>query len=165
MDISIDLIREMVACLNASTLDVLRVETDSFKITLERGVCERGVCERGVPVPCGGQPAGSGTPASGTPVPASLSAPVPAKPAAAPEPCEGTVVKSPIVGTFYASSSPDKPAFAVPGKAVKKGDTLFIVESMKLMNEVASECDGTVAELYVKDGQPVEYGQKILRLV
>lgn len=158
MDISIDLIREMVDCLNASTLDVLHVETDSFKFTLERR--EHGACERG-----GVPQAGSGAPA-----PAAISAPVPAQPASfAPvqpaEKCEGTIVKSPIVGTFYASASPDKPAFAVPGKAVKKGDTLFIVESMKLMNEVASECDGTVAELYVKDGQPVEYGQKILRLV
>ena len=98
---------------------------------------------------------------------ASGAAPVPVSAPAANCPCEepsGNVVKSPLVGTFYASSAPDKPAFAPVGTAVHKGDTLFIVESMKLMNEVASEFDGVVAEYYVQDGDPVEYGQPILRL-
>lgn len=73
-----------------------------------------------------------------------------------------TVVNSPIVGTFYSSPSPDKPAYVKVGSQVKKGDTLFIIESMKLMNEVASELDGTVVSILVQDGQGVEYGQPIL---
>lgn len=76
----------------------------------------------------------------------------------------GKVVKSPIVGTFYQASSPDKEPFIHVGDSVKKGDTLFIIESMKLMNEVASDFDGKVAEILVENGSPVEFGQPILRL-
>ncbi len=72
------------------------------------------------------------------------------------------IVKSPIVGTFYASPSPDKEPFVSIGKNVCKGDTLFIVESMKLMNEIKSEFDGVVTEILVKNGDPVEYGQSII---
>lgn len=93
-----------------------------------------------------------------------LTAPAPAAPAPKKEAEEvsGNVVKSPIVGTFYAAPSPDKPAYVTVGKQVKKGDTLFIIESMKLMNEIQSEFDGTVKKILVQDGQGVEYGQPIL---
>ena len=86
-------------------------------------------------------------------------------PAAAPslpEEPEGKVVKSPLVGTYYAKPAPDKPDFVTPGQTVKKGDVLFIVESMKLMNEIQSEYSGTVREILVQNGQMVEYGQPIL---
>ena len=72
------------------------------------------------------------------------------------------MVKSPIVGTFYAAPSPDKAPYVTAGKQVKKGDVLFIIESMKLMNEIQSEYDGTVKKILVQDGQGVEYGQPIL---
>ena len=74
----------------------------------------------------------------------------------------GNVVKSPIVGTFYASPAPDKESFVKVGQKVKKGDVLFIIESMKLMNEVQSEFDGVVSQIYVKSGDGVEYGQPIM---
>lgn len=74
----------------------------------------------------------------------------------------GNVVKSPIVGTFYSSAAPDKPAFVNVGSKVKKGDVLFIIESMKLMNEIQSDFDGEVIEIKVDDGQGVEYGQPIM---
>ena len=73
----------------------------------------------------------------------------------------GNVVKSPIVGTFYASPAPDKESFVKVGQKVK-GDVLFIIESMKLMNEVQSEFDGVVSQIYVKSGDGVEYGQPIM---
>ena len=76
----------------------------------------------------------------------------------------GKIVKSPIVGTFYAAPAPGKPAYAPVGKTVAKGDILFIIESMKLMNEVTSEFDGTVAEILVKDGDAIEYDQPIMRI-
>ncbi len=76
----------------------------------------------------------------------------------------GKVVTSPIVGTFYSSPSPGKPPFATVGKQVCKGDVLFIIESMKLMNEVTSEYDGAVAEIFVEDGETVEFGQPIMRI-
>lgn len=74
----------------------------------------------------------------------------------------GNVVKAPIVGTFYASPSPNKPPYVKVGDVVKKGDVIMIIESMKLMNEVTSEFDGTVKEILVQDGTPVEYDQPIM---
>ncbi len=75
---------------------------------------------------------------------------------------EGNIVKSPIVGTFYASPSPDKPPFVKVGDTVKKGDVIMIIESMKLMNEIQSEYDGIVERLLVSDGQSVEFDQPIM---
>ncbi|WP_044975380.1 acetyl-CoA carboxylase biotin carboxyl carrier protein [Ruminococcus sp. HUN007] len=74
----------------------------------------------------------------------------------------GNVVKAPIVGTFYASPSPDKPAFVKVGDHVKKGDVIFIVESMKLMNEIQSEFEGTVEQILVENASAVEYDQPIM---
>jgi acetyl-CoA carboxylase biotin carboxyl carrier protein len=83
-----------------------------------------------------------------------------AAPAAAPEPT-GHVVKSPMVGTFYRSPSPGAPSFVELGQAVKPGDTLCIIEAMKLLNEIEAEVGGTVKEILVDNGQPVEYGQPL----
>lgn len=74
----------------------------------------------------------------------------------------GNIVKSPIVGTFYAAPSPDKPAFVKVGDKVKKGDVIMIIESMKLMNEIQSDFDGVVEKILVSDGQAVEYEQPIM---
>lgn len=74
----------------------------------------------------------------------------------------GNVVKSPIVGTFYAAPAPDKPPFVKVGDSVKNGDVIMIIESMKLMNEIKSEFDGTVKEILVTDGQAVEFDQPIM---
>lgn len=78
---------------------------------------------------------------------------------------QGNYVKSPIVGTFYASPTPDQPAFVQVGDKVKKGDVLCIVEAMKFMNEIASEFDGTVEEILAEDQAMVEYGQPLFRIV
>lgn len=77
------------------------------------------------------------------------------------EEISGNFAKSPLVGTFYQSSSPDKAPFVKVGDTVKKGDVLCIVEAMKFMNEVTSEYDGTVAKILVNDGDMVEYGQPL----
>ena len=78
---------------------------------------------------------------------------------------EGTLVLSPTVGVFYASPSPDARPFVEVGDQVKKGDTLCIIEAMKLMNEIPSEVDGTVAEICVGNGQVVEFNQPLFRIV
>lgn len=102
------------------------------------------------------------------PVPMGMPAPVQAAPVQSQaedvprETAEGNVVKAPIVGTFYQSPSPDKPPFVKVGDKVKKGDVIMIIESMKLMNEVQSEFDGTVSKILVGDGQPVEFDQPIM---
>ena len=74
---------------------------------------------------------------------------------------EGQVVKSPMVGTFYRSASPDSSPFVDVGSAVKTGETLCIVEAMKLLNEIESDCSGTVKAILVENGQPVEYGEPL----
>jgi acetyl-CoA carboxylase biotin carboxyl carrier protein len=73
----------------------------------------------------------------------------------------GNIVKSPMVGTFYAASGPGKPDFAVIGAAVKPGDTLCIIEAMKLHNEIECEFTGVIKQILVDNGQPVEYGQPL----
>ncbi|MBX9900303.1 MAG: acetyl-CoA carboxylase biotin carboxyl carrier protein [Burkholderiaceae bacterium] len=90
--------------------------------------------------------------------------PAAAAPAAAPVVAampEGHVVKSPMVGTFYRSSAPGAPAFVEVGKSVSEGDTLCIIEAMKLLNEIDSDFSGTVKQILVENGQPVEYGQPL----
>lgn len=87
-----------------------------------------------------------------------------AEPAAAAPAVSGNIVTSPIIGTFYASPSPDKPPFVKVGDSVTAGDVVCIIESMKLMNEINSEFSGKVAEIYVKNGEAVEFGQKIMRI-
>ncbi len=81
-----------------------------------------------------------------------------------PEPVPGHVITSPIVGTFYSAPAPDKPAYVAVGDTVKKGQVICIVEAMKLMNEIESEFNGTVDEILVEDGEPVEFGQAIMRI-
>lgn len=77
---------------------------------------------------------------------------------------EGNVVKSPMVGTFYIKPSPTSEPYVEIGKDVKQGDTLCIIEAMKLMNEIESEFSGKVAEILVKDGDMVEYGTPLFRI-
>lgn len=74
---------------------------------------------------------------------------------------ELNIIKSPMVGTFYLKPSPTSEPFCQVGKEVRKGQTVCIVEAMKLMNEIESEFDGKIVEIYVKDGEPVEYGTKL----
>ncbi len=108
------------------------------------------------PLPFGFPPSGN----------APAAAPAPAMPAenpSKPEPeFSGNIIKSPIVGTFYQSPSPDKPPFVKVGDKVKKGDVIMIIESMKLMNEIQSDFDGVVDRILVTDGQAVEYDQPIM---
>jgi acetyl-CoA carboxylase biotin carboxyl carrier protein len=98
-------------------------------------------------------------------------APTPAGPAPAATTDQGpetevelAVVKSPIVGTFYRSAEPGAASFVDVGSTVKKGDVLCIIEAMKLMNEIDSEYDGEVMNVYVENGQPVQYGERLFAI-
>ena len=73
-------------------------------------------------------------------------------------------VTSPFVGTFYRAASPEAPSFVETGAVVRTGQTLCIVEAMKLMNEIEAEVSGTVTEIYVQNGKPIEFGQKLFRI-
>jgi acetyl-CoA carboxylase biotin carboxyl carrier protein len=99
-------------------------------------------------------------PAAAAPVAAGT--PVAAAPAAAPEAAPtGHIVKSPMVGTFYRASAPGAPAFVDIGSVVKEGDTLCIIEAMKLLNEIDADASGTIRQILVENGQAVEYGQPL----
>jgi len=100
--------------------------------------------------------------ASPLPAPAVTAAPAAA---AAPEKIEGHIVKSPMVGTFYRSPSPGAKVFVEVGDKVSPGDTLCIIEAMKLLNEIEADQGGTVKEAYVENGQPVEYGEPLFLIV
>jgi acetyl-CoA carboxylase biotin carboxyl carrier protein len=101
-------------------------------------------------------------------VPAPPIAAQPAAPAVAPVAAESeielAVVKSPIVGTFYRSAEPGAASFVEIGSMVKKGQVICIIEAMKLMNEIDSEYDGEVANVYVENGQPVQYGERLFAI-
>jgi acetyl-CoA carboxylase biotin carboxyl carrier protein len=94
--------------------------------------------------------------------PAPAAAPAGAAPPEAGQ--EGHVVKAPMVGTFYRSPSPDAKPFVEVGQAVKEGDTICIIEAMKLMNEIEADASGVVKAILVENGQPVEYGQPLFIL-
>ena len=79
-----------------------------------------------------------------------------------PETLSGTPVKAPIVGTFYSKPRPDAAPFVTIGSKVKKGDVLYILETMKVMNEISAECDGIVSKILVNDGDALEYGQTVM---
>ena len=96
----------------------------------------------------------------GAPATAPAVAPVADHPSAAPV-IEGHVVKSPMVGTFYRSPSPDAKAFVDIGSSVSSGDTLCIIEAMKLLNEIESDHSGVIKAILVENGQPVEYGEPL----
>ena len=118
----------------------------------------------------------SKTPAQQDYAPAPMHAPAPAPAAAAPVAAaapaapaapvlNGTVARSPMVGTFYRKSSPSSPSFVEVGQTVKKGDTLCIVEAMKMMNHIEAETSGVIESILVEDGQPVEYDQPLFTIV
>ncbi|WP_413458742.1 acetyl-CoA carboxylase biotin carboxyl carrier protein [Herbaspirillum huttiense] len=98
------------------------------------------------------------------PVAAAPAAAAPAAAPAAPAVPEGYIVKSPMVGTFYRSSAPGAPAFVEVGKEVKEGDTLCIIEAMKLLNEIDADKGGVVKQILVENGQAVEFGQPLFVL-
>ncbi|HYD56364.1 MAG TPA: acetyl-CoA carboxylase biotin carboxyl carrier protein [Burkholderiales bacterium] len=103
-------------------------------------------------------PAPSTTTTPAAPAPAASSAPeAPAAP-------EGHVVKAPMVGTFYRAASPDAKPFVEVGQPIKEGQTICIIEAMKLMNEIEADASGVVKAILVENGQPVEYGQPLFIL-
>ena len=108
-------------------------------------------------------PAVIATPVVASAAPAAAPAPtVAAEPAAAPVAAEDTrTINSPMVGTFYRAPSPGAKPFADVGQKVKAGDTVCIIEAMKLLNEIETEYDGVIKEIFVENGQPVEFGQPL----
>ncbi|MDT9546498.1 MAG: acetyl-CoA carboxylase biotin carboxyl carrier protein [Chlorobium sp.] len=147
-------IKQLIDLVNSSDLQETIIEEGEFKITLRRSLPQGAVA-----VAC--------TPAAPAPVVQQAPAPaagVPADTIVTAQASGLTDVCSPIVGTFYQASSPDSAPFVSVGDSVKKGDVLCIIEAMKLMNEIEAEISGTVAEILVENGQPIEYDQPLFRI-
>ena len=143
-------------------LDLVR-EHELTEFELEQGGVKLRVKKQGAALPV---PAPAAPPLPPLPVPAlapvaAVPAAVAAPAAAADELLELSVVTSPIVGTFYRTPDPSSPPFVEVGQRVKKGQTLCIIEAMKLMNEIESEYEGEIVKVYVENGQPVQYGERL----
>jgi acetyl-CoA carboxylase biotin carboxyl carrier protein len=152
MMLSFKEIRDLIDLVAERGLSGLEIEQTGFRIRIE-GVRTAG---SGAAAPAA-VPLGAGAPAP------SLSPPEAGSPAAKPD--EGLhVIRSPIVGTFYRSPSPEADAFADVGQKIARGKTLCIIESMKLMNEIESDVDGEIVEVFARNGQPVEYGEKLFAI-
>lgn len=148
IDSTVECIEALAKIVKENDLGKLKISTEDIDIIIEGKRC---------PPPAPMAPMAMPAPAA----PAAASA---AEPAKAEIPASGNIVTSPIIGTFYASPSPDKAPFVKVGDTVNAGDVVCIIESMKLMNEINSEFSGRVAEIYVNNGEAVEYGQKIMRI-
>ena len=149
---------KLIDTVSASELTGFKYADKGLKLQMSKGDGEvKVVAAPAAPLPAAPLPAGP------APVPVA-EAPAPLKEEAEEAAKPGKVVESPLVGTFYAAPAEDAEPFVTVGSAVKKGQTLAIVEAMKLMNEIESDYDGTVAEILVENGQPVEYGQPLFRI-
>ena len=147
----LEFIESLIKALDQSSLDSIEIERGGTRIRLSKSA------------PPAGSPGPIAAPAAPAAAPASAAA---SAPAAAPAPSTSHLieVKSPMVGTFYRSPAPDAPAYVERGSRVGKGDTLCIIEAMKLMNELESEVEGTVVDVCVDNAVPVEYGQVLFRI-
>jgi acetyl-CoA carboxylase biotin carboxyl carrier protein len=143
------LIRQLARLLNEEQLSELELERGGDRVRLRRG--QDAVLVTAPPPPVA---------AAAAPLPPAA-APAPAAPAAD---ANVIAVTSPFVGTFYRAPSPDAPPYVDAGARIHKGQVLCIVEAMKLMNEIESEVEGTILEILVANGQPVEYGEPLFRI-
>ncbi len=149
-------IKQILALVREHELAEFELEHQDFKIRIRK---EGGATVLATPPPA---------PAAAAPAPA----PVDAAPAPAPLPLAGSgeeevefaVVKAPIVGTFYHAPEPGAPPFVKVGDVVRKNQVLCIIEAMKLMNEIESEYEGEIVRIYVENGKPVQYGERLFAI-
>jgi acetyl-CoA carboxylase biotin carboxyl carrier protein len=148
-------LKTLIDLVQQSGIAELEITEGEEKVRISRGVP---ALSQAVPQPTAVYMA----PPAPAPAPAEA-APAAAEPAAPAQP-EGHVIASPMVGTFYRQSAPGAKAFVEVGQAVKAGETVCIIEAMKLLNEIEADRDGVIKEILVENGQPVEYGQPLFVL-
>lgn len=158
-------IQDLIKLISETGIDEFSLEQEEFKLSIvnnkEAKIIEGSGQPQYIHVP-GSMPTqnyASAVPQA--PAPAAPEAPATNNEAPAPAATTQVEVKSPIVGTFYRSSSPDKPAYAKVGDKIEKGQVVCIVEAMKLFNEIESDVSGTIVKVLVEDAQPVEYDQAL----
>lgn len=156
--IDLEFLEKLIRSIDTSGIDSVEIERGGTRIRVSKTPPVQAV-----PAAYAAPPAPAPAPAPPSAAPAS--APGAPAAAAAAEPDPGwTEIRSPMVGTFYRAPAPDAPAYAEVGTRVGVGDTLCIIEAMKLMNELEAEVAGTVAQVCVENGEPVEYGQVLFRI-
>ncbi len=151
-----DLIRELAELLDQSTLSEIEVEEDDFRIRVAREAPSQTTYQ--VPV---AQAAQAPAPAAAVTAPVPAEAPTAAAASSNPAKHPGAIT-APMVGTAYRSPSPDADPFVNVGDTVKEGDTIGIIEAMKVMNQIPATKSGTVKEIFFQDSQPVEYGETLI---
>lgn len=158
--IDLEFLERLIQAIDASSLDSIEIERGGTRVRLAKTPPAAVVAAAPAVAP-------AAAPAPAAPAPAAAPAPSAESggEAAAPAGASNLVeVTSPMVGTFYRSPAPDAPSYVEKGKRVSKGDTLCIIEAMKLMNELEAEVEGTIVEILVENAQPVEYGQVLFRV-
>lgn len=153
-------IQELIKAINKSNISELSIEEGEFKITIKQAqtVSETQFVAIQAPSPAMQQV----LPQAAAPVAIPAAAPAaPSQPAAASDNSNLITIKSPMIGTFYRSPSPDKPSFVNVGDDIKQGQVLCIVEAMKLFNEIESEVSGKIVKVLIDDASPVEYDQPL----
>jgi len=150
---TIDEIKELLQIFNESGVGELEVQRGEDRLRIKRA----GIKQEYIVAPAP-QPQTAASAPSAPTITATAAAPARALEA------DGVLVKSPIVGTYYDSPSPDAPSFVRVGDSVEPGQVLCIIESMKLMNEIEAETGGTIAAKLVENGRPVEYGEALFSI-
>jgi acetyl-CoA carboxylase biotin carboxyl carrier protein len=159
----LDQLKQILDLVREHDLSDFELEGEGLRLKIRKS---GGVAAEVPPAPAAAGAAPVASPPQGSPAPAPVSAAlaVTGPVDSVPQDVELAIVKSPIVGTFYRSSEPEAPSFVEVGAMVKKGQVLCIIEAMKLMNEIDSEYDGEVVDVYVENGQPVQYGERLFAI-
>ncbi len=150
-------IKELIELISEKQFNEFELERGSFRLRLQKGI-GRAITEANQPAVAA--PVVSADRPVETSAPAPVVEPAPA-PTPAPQEEKLHVIASPIVGVFYRASSPTAEPFVKLGDEVEAGKTVCIIEAMKLMNEITADASGTIAKIFVENGQPVEYGQSL----
>jgi len=148
VQLDLNQLRELLAILSQTDITELTLKSSDFELTIRKGESPREATASSL------QPT----------APSSLSPSPSSEPVAAPAAKKGLEIVSPMVGTFYRSPAPDEPPFVEIDDVITRGQAVCIIEAMKLMNEIEAEFDGRISEILVQSGEPVEYGQPLLRV-
>ncbi len=148
-------VKKLIELLEESGIDELEIREGEESVRISRHSKQPAFMQQPVYAQA---PAPAAAPVAAAPVAAEAAAPAAAK-------LNGTVVRSPMVGTFYRASGPTAANFVEVGQSVKKGDTLCIVEAMKMMNHIEADVGGVIDAILVEDGQPVEFDQPLFTIV
>jgi len=155
-----DEINRILEMVREHELSEFELEREGFKIKIKKGTLVNASAPFAVPMVQQAAPAVAQA-SAGTPPPLEA---VPSSMPPSSDEVDFAIVKSPIVGTFFRSAEPGAAAFVDVGTTVKKGQVLCIIEAMKLMNEIDSEYEGDVVKIYVENGQPVQYGERLFAI-